>query len=235
LTMTDTQHVAHEDINKLISLGQRVYDPDGNKVGTIARYDTQTAWMKVEKGTLFHRDLYIPFSTISTIDPREIALSVVLDDLLASYTNPPSRTTHVAQTAPNASGCADHVAVSTVPSGYDGTPLQVGVANIDELNRQLADGMRVYDDAGRRVGMIDRYDSARGYMRIAKHTFLPRDLYIPTTLVDSVDLDADDVHLAVPRELLDRLYVEASSGTSFAENTVIPSNLDEAVKMSEQG
>ena len=115
--------VVSEHINQLITYGQRIYDADGNKLGTVALYDTRTGWMTVQKGAFVHHELYIPFRAIATIDGREITLALSKDDLLASYTNPPARTTLTANTEIPGSGATEQITTTTVPSGYTGTPL----------------------------------------------------------------------------------------------------------------
>ena len=79
-SMNTTKDVAAENIGELITYGQRVYDCDGNKVGTVALYDTEMGWMAVQKGAFVHHELYIPFSAVSTIDKRDITLTQTRDD-----------------------------------------------------------------------------------------------------------------------------------------------------------
>jgi len=222
--MTTAQGVVLEHINQLIAYGQRVYDGDGNKVGTVERIDTKLGWMTVEKGAFVHHALYIPFSVIATIDKREIGLSVSKDDLLAAYTNPPARTTLVTSTEIPGTGTAEHMAVTTVPSGYTGAPVQVDRTNLDEIKRQIGVGMRVFDVYGEKVGTIDTYNTARDYLEVRKSRFLPHDLFIPMALVDSVDLYVQDVTLAVTKDHLRRVCIVQQENGAAPSTIVVPDN-----------
>src|SRR5689334_1711739 len=91
--MADKYGVVIENVKQKIAPGQEVYDIDGHKLGVVDQYDLQAGWMKVEKGTFVPRDLYIPFSAITSIDPREIYLSLSKDMLQRDYASPPPRTT----------------------------------------------------------------------------------------------------------------------------------------------
>ncbi len=219
-----TPDVVSEHIRQLIAYGQRVYDRDGTKLGTVEIYDSQTGWMTVEKGTFVHRTLYIPYKLIATIDKREIGLSVTKDDLLAAYTNPPARTTMVKAAEDASSGSAEHIAVTNVPSGYTGAPLQVDCTNVDEIKRQIDVGMRVFDVFGERVGTIDTYNIDREYIEVRKNPFIPHDLYVPMALVDGVDLVTRDVHLAVTKDHLKRVHVTMGQNGVDIAAIVAPDN-----------
>jgi hypothetical protein len=223
--MTTTQDVVSEHISQLITYGQRVYDSDGNKIGTVVLYDTHMGWMTVEKGAfVHHQDLVIPFSAITTIDKREIGLSLSKDDLLAAYTNPPTRTTLVTSTEIPGRGTTEHIAVTTVPSGYTGAPIQVDRTNLDEIKHQIDIGMRVFDVYGYKVGTIDTYNIAHDYLKIRKSVFVPHDLFVPLALVDGVDLEARDVHLAVTKDHVRRVCVVLPEHGSTPNTILVPDN-----------
>ena len=220
-----TPDVVTEHIRQLVAYGQRVYDRDGAKLGTVEVFDNQTGWVTVEKGAFLHRSLYIPYRLIATIDEREIGLSVTKDDLLAAYTNPPARTTVVKATEDPSSGEAEHIALTHVPSGYTGAPLQVDHTNVDQIMRKIEVGMRVFDVLGERVGTIDTYNVDRRYLGVRKNPFIPRDLYVPMALVDGVDLVTRDVHLAVTKDHLKRVHVTiGQDGGDTAATIVAPDN-----------
>jgi len=74
-----------------VPVGTHVYDVTGDKVGSIAEYNPQSGYMVVEKGWLFHTDLYVPLTLIATTDDQGVYLKVTKDDLKADqYTNPPT-------------------------------------------------------------------------------------------------------------------------------------------------
>jgi len=69
-----------------------VHDAAGEKVGTLHAYDPQGGYITVQKGFLFHKDLYIPLSAVQGTDADgNIHLSLHKDDLAdARYNDPPA-------------------------------------------------------------------------------------------------------------------------------------------------
>jgi len=69
-----------------------VYDTSGEKVGALHAYDPEGGYITVQKGFLFHKDLYIPLSAVQGTDADgNIRLSLHKDDLAdARYDNPPA-------------------------------------------------------------------------------------------------------------------------------------------------
>lgn len=82
------------DIPQYMDFGLHVYDAAGRRVGTVDDFDFRTGYMTVRPNTLTHRDLYIPFSTITNIDPREVFVSKSWDELHRDYSSPPPRELH---------------------------------------------------------------------------------------------------------------------------------------------
>jgi len=68
-----------------------VYDTVGEKIGTLHAYDPEGGYITVQKGFLFHKDLYIPVDAAQSTDADgNVHLSVHKDDLADSrYDNPP--------------------------------------------------------------------------------------------------------------------------------------------------
>jgi hypothetical protein len=221
--MDSIHDVVSEHISRLITYGQRVYDANGNKVGAVDGYDNETGWMTVQKGAFMHQDLYIPFRAIATIDEREITLSLSKDDLLAAYTNPPLRTTVVERTEVPGTGVTEDT-TTTVPSGYTGAPLLVDHTNLDEIKRELNVGMRVFDVNGDKVGTMHTYNIDRDYLEVTGIGALPHGLYIPLALVDGVDSVTGDVHLAVTKDHLRRVYVSEPADGSPSSTVEVPAN-----------
>jgi len=69
-----------------------VNDAAGEKIGTVQAYDPQGGYITVQKGFLFHKDLYIPVSAVQNTDAEgNVQLSVYKDDLAGErYENPPA-------------------------------------------------------------------------------------------------------------------------------------------------
>ena len=74
-----------EDILNSITVGQMVYDAEGEKVGTVDAVDRVTACMRIETNPFSEPALRIPIELIRSIDPRELFLSLTLDDLRRDY------------------------------------------------------------------------------------------------------------------------------------------------------
>ncbi len=72
--------------------GTTVNDMAGEKVGTLHAYDPEGGYITVQKGFLFHKDLYIPLSAVRSTDAEgAVQLSVYKDDLTdGRYDSPPA-------------------------------------------------------------------------------------------------------------------------------------------------
>ncbi len=68
-----------------------VYDTADEKIGTVQAYDPQGGYITVQKGFLFHKDLYIPVDAVQRTDAEgNVYLSLHKDDLADErYDNPP--------------------------------------------------------------------------------------------------------------------------------------------------
>jgi len=75
--------------------GATVNDMAGEKIGTLHAYDPQGGYITVQKGFLFHKDLYIPVSAVQNTDADgTVQLSLSKDDLAGDrYDNPPTGAT----------------------------------------------------------------------------------------------------------------------------------------------
>jgi len=71
--------------------GATVNDMAGEKIGTLHAYDPQGGYITVQKGFLFHKDLYIPVSAVQGTDAEgNVQLNLRKDDLAGErYDNPP--------------------------------------------------------------------------------------------------------------------------------------------------
>jgi uncharacterized protein (TIGR02271 family) len=61
--------------------GCPVFDAIGNRVGTASEYNPQGGYLLVQKGWLFHRDVYVPLSAIGNQDANGIYLNMTKNDL----------------------------------------------------------------------------------------------------------------------------------------------------------
>ncbi|MEA2636909.1 MAG: hypothetical protein QOJ33_731 [Chloroflexota bacterium] len=191
--MADTKGTITEDVAGNIALGQKIYDVAGERVGTVDDLDRPTGWMKAEINPFSDRELYIPFKSVTSVDPRELYLSLSRDELLRQYANPPARTTHVESTL------GETVATTRQPSGYTGALMVVEEANVDKIRKRVTVGDLVLTSDQIDLGTIKRYDGATGWMMIGKGLQARNDLMVPITVVSHVDRDVSEVYLAASR------------------------------------
>jgi hypothetical protein len=70
--------------------GMTVYGVDGEKLGTVRNYDPQADYLDVQKGWLFHKDFYVPVSTVNTVMGDGLTLRLTSRDLDDErYATPP--------------------------------------------------------------------------------------------------------------------------------------------------
>jgi len=191
--MADTKRTITEDVANNLTLGQTIYDNAGERVGTVDDLDRPTGWLKVETNPFSDKALYLPFSMITNIDPRELYLSASKAELRRDYTNPPARTTDVEKVL------GETIATTRQPSGYDGTPLIVEEAKLDKLRNRITVGDLVLTADMVDLGTISRYDRTTGWMMIGKSLQAKNDLLVPVTLVSHVDSEQREVYLAASR------------------------------------
>src|SRR6185295_14110409 len=68
----DAEGVQH--VREKIMQGTKVIDAEGKKVGTIQAYDKETGYMRVEKGEIFTKDLFLPVTAVAFLDEQGIHL-----------------------------------------------------------------------------------------------------------------------------------------------------------------
>jgi uncharacterized protein (TIGR02271 family) len=135
------------DVLSTVPAGTQVYDTNGEKVGSIVDYDSQAGYMVVEKGWLFHTDLYVPLNLISNTGDQGVYLKITKDDLKADqYTNPPTgyALDSAGNTSPTAYDSASYDTTSptyagTSTAGYAGTAGQDVAATTGGYTGQVSD------------------------------------------------------------------------------------------------
>ncbi|HEX6507530.1 MAG TPA: hypothetical protein VF221_07855 [Chloroflexota bacterium] len=197
--MANVEGIITENISTTIAPGLTAYDTEGKKVGSVDSVDRETGWFVVTSNDLSAKAFYLPFSLITNIDPHDLFLSRSRDELRTNYSNPPARSTVVAETGD------DTTAVTSEPSGYDGGPIVVEQARIDKLKKHILTGSHVYTSDMADLGRIKQYDSVTGMMMVESGVFSKRDLLVPVTVVDSVDQDSHDVSLAYSQADVQRM------------------------------
>jgi hypothetical protein len=98
------------------------------------------------------------------------------------------------------------MATTTEPSGYDGAPIVVDRARINQLRERIAIGDDVYTPEGAGLGRVTRYDPATGWMLVEWSSLSGKHgLMVPVTVVEDVDTDEHAVYLAVSKADLRRM------------------------------
>jgi hypothetical protein len=206
------QHIVTEDIDAVIREGLVVYDADGERIGTVRDYSTAAAYLTVQSGLLAQKDLYIPFSAVRSIDPKDVFLNLRKDTLTGDYSAPPPATIVV----------EGDTATAMVAGGYDGKPAEINRVNLELVRRQLAGGMAVYAAGGEKIGTVDGIDEQVGFMLVKEHHFSKKDLFIPFAAISSIDREFGEVFLAVTKDVLLKDYAKLPDGTLLRVDTMLP-------------
>jgi hypothetical protein len=77
--------VVRENIHE----GTPVIDSEGKKLGTVQAYDGSTGYMRIEKGGIFLKDIFLPVTTVSFLDDRGIHLSEPKDTIMNRFARIP--------------------------------------------------------------------------------------------------------------------------------------------------
>ncbi|MBV9279005.1 MAG: hypothetical protein JOZ41_02895, partial [Chloroflexi bacterium] len=91
----------------------------------------------------------------------------------------------------------DSRAVTTEPSGDDGTPVVVAEAQVGKLAHHIAPGFHVFTSEMEDVGTIKQYDRETGQMLVQHGPFGKRTFVVPVALAELVDRNERNVYLAV--------------------------------------
>jgi ribosomal 30S subunit maturation factor RimM len=187
-----------EDIDAVIREGLTVYDAGGEKIGVLKEYSPTAAYLVVQTGLLAHKDLYVPYSAIRSIDPHDVFLTMDKAALLRDHSAPPPATVLV----------EGETARTLVPGGYDGKPAEFNSVNVEMVRRQLLKGMTVYKHSGEKIGHVDGIDEAAGFMLVHKGLFSDRDFVIPFSAVETIDGERNEVRLAVSRDVVQKDFAQ---------------------------
>lgn len=83
--MKNSDGMITEDILSCITVGQKVYDGNGDTVGSVDAVDRGARRMRVETNPFAEAALWIPFDLIRSIDRRELFLAGTRDELRRDY------------------------------------------------------------------------------------------------------------------------------------------------------
>jgi ribosomal 30S subunit maturation factor RimM len=187
------------NITEFVHTDMPVYDRNEEKIGTVKQYHADAGYLLVEKRMPVHKDLYIPFQIIRTIDPKEIFLKQPKDAVEREYTQPPTLTVEKEQFGERVKE------TSVVKSGFDDRPIVVNRVDVQEIVRHIKPGMAVYDVMGERIGKVTQYDSTHAVMTVEHGVFSPTVLFIPFSLVQQIySFDDQQLTLTVPKDILQK-------------------------------
>lgn len=192
-------------IDEFLEDGLLVFDVNAERVGSVKASRIAAGYLLVGSGALDHRDLYIPFRLIRSIDLRGIVLSEPKDVLVAHYVKPPAIHTIVQHRfipGPHRDTLPQAYEVRVVQSGYDGGQTVVDSIELSSITERLSVGLAVYDTNGLRLGDITQYDVSCGLLTVEKGIFNPRIVLVPFSAIKTIDCDALSVSLTLTRAAL---------------------------------
>jgi hypothetical protein len=206
------KHIVNEDIDAVIRGGLAVHDANGEKIGIVRDYSNVAGYLVVQTGLIAHKELYVPYSAIQSIDPREVYLSLRKAALVGDYSAPPAATIVV----------EGDTAATVVPSGYDGSPAAFNRVNLELVRRDIARGMAVYATSGDKLGTVDGFDSHVGYLVVQGHHFGEKDFFIPFAAITAIDREDGEVFLAISKDVVLKDYAHLPDGTVLRIDAAAP-------------
>jgi hypothetical protein len=72
-----------------VKIGTPVYDADDLKVGVIDAYNAETGYMRIQKGALVFKDIFLPVTSVAYLDDIGIHLSVTKTEIDRRFSHLP--------------------------------------------------------------------------------------------------------------------------------------------------
>ena len=95
-----------------------------------------------------------------------------------------------------------------------------------DIREYIDYGLHVYDVSSTKVGTVDEYDRATGYMIVRANPLSEKDLYIPFNAVTHID--PRDLFVAGTKEELHRKYADPPPRTTVVTEKIDPNTGDDA-------
>jgi hypothetical protein len=76
-------------VRENIHEGTAVFDSDEKELGTVQAYDGSTGYMRIQKGLLFPKDIFLPVTTVSFLDDRGIHLAEQTQTIMNRFARVP--------------------------------------------------------------------------------------------------------------------------------------------------
>ena len=169
--------------------GMDIYDVDGTKIGTVARYDAALGYLETI-GT-FSGSRYVPFSAIERIGPTGAWLNVTKSLVSTVYKDMPG-------VVPDLTADGRLTGKGSAQSGYTGELVPLDAAALGVVRENIHAGTPVFDADSKKLGTVEAYDGSTGYMRVEKGALFPKDIFLPVTAVSF--LDDRGIHLSETKD-----------------------------------
>jgi hypothetical protein len=76
-------------VREKVHKGAPVFDTDGKKLGTIQAYDASTGYMRIEKGGLSNKDVFLPVTSVAFLNDKGIHLWETKDAIAGRFSRVP--------------------------------------------------------------------------------------------------------------------------------------------------
>ncbi len=91
---------------------------------------------------------------------------------------------------------------------------------VENIDQYLEEGMGVFDLNGQKVGDVQMYSTAAGYLMVACGPFANKSLYIPFRLIRTID--PDEIYLAETKDTLLAQYTQPPKIHTVVETRAVP-------------
>jgi hypothetical protein len=76
-------------VREKIKAGSKVLDAEGKKLGAVQMYDTESGYMRITKGELFPKDIFLPVTAVSYLDDAGIHLAETKESVVDHFVRMP--------------------------------------------------------------------------------------------------------------------------------------------------
>ena len=76
-------------LREMIHAGTTVFDVDDKKLGSVEAYDAKSGYMRIEKGSIAPKDVFLPVTSVAFLDDKGIHLSLSKEAIAYRFTRMP--------------------------------------------------------------------------------------------------------------------------------------------------
>ena len=183
------------DMDQQIFDGMEVYDCDGLRIGKVTRYNTALGYFETQ-GT-FSGPRYVPVYAIERVGPTGAYLNVTKGFVSDVYNHMPS-------VRPDFTPEGTLTGGGTAESGYTARRVPLDADALQVVREKIHVGTDVFDSEGLKLGRVQAYDPATGYMRIEKGAIVPKQIFLPVTSVGF--LDDRGIHVTLTKDSIQNRF-----------------------------